>query len=127
MQNILITARKRSCGKVVFSQVFVCPRGGELASQHASQVTRPAWVCLQGVCIQGSASRGSLPQGGPHVEGSASGGVYPGGDVHQRDESASMVVSASSGFCLKGGLPAGGSAFTGGLHRGGGVGQTPQN
>ena len=84
-----------------------------------------------GSACRGCASRGLPPggvclKGGLHVERSASGGVYPGGDVHQRDESASMVVSASSGFCLKGGLPAGGSAFTGGLHRGGGLDRPPR-
>ena len=53
-----ITAHKRSCVKVMFSQVFVCPRGG-------------------GFCPGGSLSEGSLSRG----RGSLSGGSLSRGSL----------------------------------------------
>ena len=35
----LITARKPSCGKVMFLHLSVCSHGGGVAYQHASHVT----------------------------------------------------------------------------------------
>ena len=56
----LITARKRSLGKVIFSQASVCPQGG---------------LCPQG----GSLSRGEYLSGGVSVQrGSLSGGLCQG-------------------------------------------------
>ena len=60
-----ITARKRSCGKVMFLHLCIILFTAGLASQHASQVTWPG----------GSASRGSLHPGVLYPRGSA----YHGG------------------------------------------------
>ena len=71
------TARNSSCGKVMFSQVCVIPS------------VRGEGVCIQwglpggsacGVCLGGSASRGSAYiKGGLHPTGVCLKGLHPGG------------------------------------------------
>ena len=52
----LITARKRNCGKVMSSEVFVCPRGSPSLSR---EVSIQGNLCPGGISVQGvSLSRG---------------------------------------------------------------------
>ena len=62
-------------GKVMFSQVFVCPQGewGSL-SQHSSQVTWPAGLCPGGPCLVGVSVQGTSVKGGSLFRGPLSGG-----------------------------------------------------
>ena len=61
MQVYYFTARKRSCGKVMFLHQSVCSQGDGLASEHTSQVRWPekvaclrgGGVCLRGICLGG--------------------------------------------------------------------------
>ena len=50
----IVTGRKRSCGKVMFSQVFVCPQGGYLWYQVLSglNISRGGWY-VQGMGMIG--------------------------------------------------------------------------
>ena len=58
----VFTTRKRSLGKVIFSQGSGCPRGGSLS------------LCLGGLCIEGSMSRVVSVQWGLCPVGLLSGG-----------------------------------------------------
>ena len=49
MWVVLLPPANEVWGKVMFSQVFVCPQGGWLASQHASKVTWPGGSASGGV------------------------------------------------------------------------------
>ena len=53
--DVFITARKLSYGKVMFSEAFVCPRGGSLSwgvyVQRESLC--PGGPCLGGLCLRG--------------------------------------------------------------------------
>ena len=58
-RKFIITARKRSCGKVMFSEAFVCPLGGLCPVGSLSR-----GISAQGaLCPRGSLSRGSFFRG----------------------------------------------------------------
>ena len=43
--EIIITARNGSCGKVMFSQVSVCPQGGGVCMSGPRSIPGREWVC----------------------------------------------------------------------------------
>ena len=95
---MIITSRKRSCGKVTFLHLSVCSQG------EGSAFSQVCIVCLQGgqptggICIQGGLlTVGSLPTGG-----SASGCLHPG-CLYPGGGSAYRGSLLTGGVCIKGG------------------------
>ena len=61
-----ITARKRSCGNAMFSEMFVCPQGG---CHKGSSVKVVPWkACCEGCSVNGGAMEG-VHERGFHEEG----------------------------------------------------------
>ena len=94
--RIIFTARKRSCGKVMFLQVSVilftggcllperggaCSRGGRVSGPGGAcsqGVPAPGGVCSQGVPALGGSGPGGVPGGDPPTV-TAAGGTHPTG------------------------------------------------
>ena len=66
----IITSRKRSCGKEMFSQVSVCPREGVYPSMHLGRGVFPSMHLGRGLCGWGivyGQGCGGMCVGGGHV------------------------------------------------------------
>ena len=95
----IITARKRSCGKEIFSAVFVCPEAGGGFSVSVQEC-----LCLGDLCPGGSLSGGlclgDLCPGGVSVKGVSVWGSLSGGSL-------SRGGLCQGGFLSRGSLPEG--------------------
>ena len=94
----IFTARKRSLGKVMFSEAFVCSQGG---------------LCMMSLPVQGGSP---LSSGFSSVQGvSIQGGLCPGGSFLSR-----AISSVQGGLCP-------GGSLSRGLHSGGSLSrETPR-
>ena len=75
LEIIIFTARKWSCGQVMFSEVFVYPQGGpSRASSSQGSAMKGGWCC-KGGAMKGGSSRGVSWRGGCHEGGGFCEGV----------------------------------------------------
>ena len=65
LRKSLITARKRSLGKVMFLHLSVCSQGRGVCIRPTREVYLQG-VCIHRVCLQGACIQRGLPTGGLH-------------------------------------------------------------